>query len=138
MEWLAPDSAPTDERAFLIQLDPSPDVAELVSVARYSKRDGVFLDILNRIILTHDDSRLTGWQPLPSRGAVRSRYLPNVSRRGQYAVLGALAVASAAGLVAYFRNPSVIDAVFTTAAVFVVLVMVGLIYQRIRYGAFSI
>ena len=49
MDWLAPDSAPTDERAFLIQLDESPDVIELVSVARYNRRDGVFLDILNRI-----------------------------------------------------------------------------------------
>jgi hypothetical protein len=138
MEWLAPDSAPTDERAFLIQLDESPDVVELVSVARFNKRDGVFLDIMNRIILTPDDSRLIGWQPLPNRGATLARQILPVSRSGHIAALAALVAASFAGGVSYVRNPSVIDAVFTTAAVFAVLVVIGLAYQRLRYGAFSI
>ncbi|MEY9785415.1 hypothetical protein [Sinorhizobium fredii] len=137
MEWRTPHTAPIDERAFLIQLEEAPEVVELVSVARFNKRDGVFLDILNCIVLKPGDRRFSGWQPFPRRGAVAARQIAHISRQGRIGALIALMAACVAGGLTYFRNASVIDAIFTTAFIFAVLVGAGLAYQRLRFGGWT-
>ncbi|WP_188826083.1 hypothetical protein [Brucella endophytica] len=139
MSWRSLGSAPPHERPFIIQLDAAAGVEEYVTVVRFSRRHGVFLDVLNQIVLAPDDERIIGWQPLPEHcpSARPSFSLPPINRRGKAAVLIGLAAAAIVGGVGYLSSFSLIDAIFTMSAVFVLLAIVGLVYQRIRYGAFS-